>query len=199
MKIRIRRPRSCLGWFLWLLGILLSLVLLNNLYAWARIFAAQAAAYDLAGELGYTPDDYLRSGMYPTNVYIFTGSAVCKAEFVFVTPLDLPEFEARLLAARPGTWINRPCVLADRTNFYGRPPTQRERCEWRARCLEDVSPLPAMSWFLARETPATQTPNVEWLQTAQVPARITFGDQPIDGNIVVIHRSAGRYPIWVWC
>lgn len=94
MKIRIHRPRSCLGWFLWLLGILLSLALLNNLYARARIFAAQAAAYELAGELGYTPADILRTGTYPANVDIITGSAVCTTKFVFVTPLDLPDFEA---------------------------------------------------------------------------------------------------------
>ena len=104
MKIRIHRPRSCLAWFLWLLGILLSLVLLHNLYAWAHIFAAQAAAYELAGELGYTPADFLRSRAYHANVNIVTGSAECKAEFVFVTPLELPEFEARLRAAQPGTW-----------------------------------------------------------------------------------------------
>ena len=64
MKIKIRRPRSCLAYFLWLLGILLSLVLLNNMYAWAHIFAAHAAAYELAGELGYTPADFLRSRAY---------------------------------------------------------------------------------------------------------------------------------------
>ena len=44
-----------------------------------------------------------------------------------------------------------------------------------------------------------ESPTVEWFQTAQVPALITFGDRPIDGNIAVIHWSAGRYPIWVWC
>ena len=44
MKIKLRRPQSCLAYFLWLLGILLSLVLLNNMYAKVRIFAAQAAA-----------------------------------------------------------------------------------------------------------------------------------------------------------
>ncbi len=52
MKIKLRRPRSCLSYFLWLLGILLILALLNNMYARVRIFAAQAAAYELAGELG---------------------------------------------------------------------------------------------------------------------------------------------------
>ena len=35
---------------------------------------------------------------------------------------------------------------------------------------------------------------VEWFQTAQVPARITFGDRPIDGNIAVIVGPRGAIP-----
>ena len=102
MKIKLRRPRSCLAYFLWLLGILLSLVLLNDLYAKVRIFAAQAAALELAGKLGYTPADLLRSEVYHINDDILTGSYVCEAEFVFVTMLERPEVEARLLEARHG-------------------------------------------------------------------------------------------------
>ena len=103
MKIRIHRPRSCLAYFLWLLGILLSLVLLNDLYAKVRILAAQAAALELAGKLGYTPADLLRSEVYHVNDDILTGSYVCEARLMFVTLLDRPEVEARLLAARPET------------------------------------------------------------------------------------------------
>ncbi len=44
-----------------------------------------------------------------------------------------------------------------------------------------------------------QSTVVELFQTEQVPARITFGDRPIDGNIAVISWPAGRYPIWVLC
>jgi hypothetical protein len=198
MKIRIRRPRSCLGWFLWPLGILLSLVLLNNLYAWAHIFAAQGAAYDLAGELGYTPDNYLSSRGYPANVDIITGSAECKAEFVFVTPLDLPDFEARLRTVQPGRWINDPGISYLR-QIYADLSLNVNGVSGRPDAWKTFPRIPSMSWFLARETPATESLNVDWYQTAQVPARITFGDQQIGGNIVVIHRSAGRYPIWIWC
>ncbi len=121
MKIKIRRPRSCLAYFLWLFGILLSLVLLHNVYAWAHIFAAQAAAYELAGELGYAPADFLSSRGYPANVDIITGSAVCTAKFVFVTPLELPDFEAQLLAARPGTRRVNPGP-SDGRDFYAELP-----------------------------------------------------------------------------
>jgi hypothetical protein len=198
MKTKIRRPRSCLSYFLWLLGILLIPVLLHNLYAWAHIFAAHAAAYELAGELGYTPDDFLRSRGYPANVDIITGSAVCSAEFVFVTPLDLPDFEARLLAARPETWPIDPGI-GYRSDIYADLPLNVNGVSGRPDAWTTFPRIPSMSWFLARVAAPMQTPTMEWYQTTQVPARITFGDREIDGNIAVISWSAGRYPFWVWC
>jgi hypothetical protein len=198
MKIKIRRPRSCLSYFLWLLGILLIPVLLHNLYAWAHIFAAHAAAYELAGELGYTPDDFLRSRGYPANVDIITGSAVCSAEFVFVTSFDLPDFEARLRAAQPGTWRLNPDIRY-RKQIYADLPLNVNGVSGRPDAWTTFPRIPAMSWFLVREAPPMQTPFAEWFQTAQVPAQITFGDREIDGNIAVISWPAGRYPFWVRC
>ena len=198
MKIKPRRPRSCLAYFLWLLGILLSLVLLNNVYAWAHIFTAQAAAYNLAGELGYTPDDFLSSRGYPANVNIVTGSAECKAEFVFVTPLELPDFEARLLAAQPGTW-RMNAGIDYRKQIYGDLPLNVNGVSGRDRAWMTFPRIPSMTWFLSRLSAEMDSSAVEWYQTAQVPARITYGDRPIDGNIAVISWPAGRYPIWVWC
>jgi hypothetical protein len=195
MKIRIHRPRSCLGWFFWPLGILLSLVLLHNLYAWAEIFGAQAAAYELAGELGYTPDDFLSSRVYGWNVNIVTGSAECTAEYVFVTPLDWPDFEARLRAAQPGRWIGMNGRVDYSIEVYYDLPLYVNGVSGSHDAWMTFPRMPFMSWFLAQE----QLLSVSWYQPAQVPARITFGDRPIDGNIAVIHRSAGRYPIWVWC
>ncbi len=198
MKIKLRRPRSCLAYFLWLLGILLSLVLLNNVYAWVRIFAAQAAAYELAGELGYAPADFLSSRGYPANVDIITGSAVCTAEFVFVTPLELPEFEARLRAAQPGTTAINPGI-SYRRDLYDDLPLNVNGVSGWPDAWKTFPRIPAKSWFLAREAPPMQLPFAEWFQTAQVSARITFGERQIDGNIAVIHWPAGRYPFWVWC
>jgi len=198
MKIKIRRPRSCLAYFLWLLGILLIPVLFHNIYAWVHIFAAQAAAYELAGELGYAPADFLSSRGYPANVNIVTGSSECKAEFVFVTQLELSDFEARLRAAQPGRWISDPGISYLR-QIYTDLPLNVNGVSGRPDAWMTFPRIPSMSWYLARETPAMESLNVEWYQTAQVPARITYGDRQIGGNIAVIHRSAGRYPIWVWC
>jgi hypothetical protein len=198
MKIRIHRPRSCLAYFLWLLGILVSLVLLHNVYAWAHIFAAHAAAYELAGELSYTPADLLLSRADTWNVDIVTGSAECSAEFVFVTPLDLPDFEARLRAAQPGTWRMNAGISYLR-QIYADLPLNVNGVNGRPDAWKTFPRIPAMTWFLSREAPEVESNAVKWYQTAQVPALITFGDRLIDGNIAVIDWSAGRYPFWVWC
>ena len=198
MKIRIRRPRSCLGWFLWPLGILLSLVLLNNLYAWVRIFAAQAAAYELAGELGYTPDDFLSSGSIQ-QMWISSPARPSAKQSLCLSP------RWNCLTLKRGCWQrNQEHGLIDpgisyRRQIYADLPLNVNGVSGRPDAWMTFPRIPAMSWFLAGEAPAMQTTIVEWYQTAQVPARITFGDRQIDGNIAVIRWSAGRYPIWVWC
>lgn len=149
MKIKLRRPRSCLAYFLWLLGIVLIPVLLHNMYAWAHIFAAHAAAYELAGELGYAPDDFLSSRGYPANVNIVTGSAECKAEFVFVTPLDLPDFEARLRAAQPGTWRMNAGISYLR-QIYADLPLNVNGVSGNPDAWKTFPRIPAMTWFLSR-------------------------------------------------
>ena len=103
MKIKLQPPRSCLGWFAWLFGILLAVILLSNVYAQVRLAIAHSQAEALARELGYTPDDLLLSRTDINNVNIVTGSAKCDAELYFVTPLGFDEFEAKLMQAMPGT------------------------------------------------------------------------------------------------
>ncbi len=198
MKMKIRRPRSCLAYFLWLLGILLIPVLLHNMYAWARMFAAHAAAYELAGELGYAPDAFLSSRVDTWNVDIVTGSAECSAEFVFVTPLDLPDFEARLRAAQPGTWRMNAGISYLR-QIYADLPLSVNGVSGRPDAWRTFPRIPAMTWFLTRWSAEMDSSAVKWNQTSQVPARITFGERQIDGNIAIIDWSAGRYPIWIWC
>ena len=106
MKIKPQRPRSCLGWFAWVCGILLAFILLSNIYAQVRLAIARTQAEALARELGYTPDDLLLSRTDINNVSMVTGSAKCNAEIYFVTPLGFDEFEAKLMQARPGTRVN---------------------------------------------------------------------------------------------
>jgi hypothetical protein len=108
MKIKPHRPRSCLGWFAWVFGILLLIFVSGNVYAQVRLAIARTQAEALARELGYTPDDFLLYRKDTNNVNIITGSAACDAELYFVTSLGFDEFEAKLMQAMPGTLPTHP-------------------------------------------------------------------------------------------
>lgn len=147
MNVKIRRPRSCLGWMLWVLAALVLFVLLNNIYARARIFWAHRQAMELALQLGSTPNDFLHSAVYVHNVNIVTGSASCSAVLYFVTPLELPDFEAKLIAAEPGTQRVNPGVEA-MTEIYYNLPLDVDGVSGRSIDAESFPRLPAVLWFL---------------------------------------------------
>ncbi len=198
MRIKIRRPRSCLAYFLWLLGIFLSLALLNNMYARVRIFAAHAAAYELAGELGYTPDGYLRSGVYSANVDIITGEATCYAVFYFAIPLELRAFEARLLRAQPGSSRFMDAIERSKDAYWDLPLTVDGIRADSPGASDKLPDIPTVSWDL----PGGRSMNASMVRlylTQQVPAKLAFAERQIYGNIAVVTLTAGRYPIWVWC
>jgi hypothetical protein len=198
MKIPIRRPRSCLGWFLWPLSILLSLVLLYNIYAWVQIFAVQSAAYELAGELGYKPEDYLRSGLYSANVDIITGEATCYAVFYFATPLELDAFEVRLLRAHPGTSRFMDGIERSKDIYWDLPLTVDGTKADIQRALEKLPDVPTVSWDLpgGRSMDASM---VRLYLTQQVPAKLAFAERQIHDNIAVVTLTGGRRPFWAFC
>lgn len=212
MKIKLHRPRSCLGWFVWVFGILLAFILLSNIYAQVRLAIARTQAEALARELGYTPDDLLlfRTGI--NNVSIVTGSAECDAELYFVTPLGFDEFEAKLMQARPGTSVNPGTSEADYW-FYLPVDTY----DVNGNKVEDEESLPTaltMTWFVKSDqsrlvgyaswpdTPIWSGPTVgraELYQTEEIPLTLKYGERPIVGNVAVITWETERYPIWVVC
>ena len=198
MNFKIRRPHSCLGCAGWLFVILSIFVFLNSAYAWTQIYMARAQAKELAKELGYTQEGFLRNGMEVANVDIFTGSAECRAELYFITPLDLSEFEAKLLIAFPGT-IPIFHGLDYRTDlYYSLPLAVAKVSGEESKTVATFPTIPTKIWFLPEERPMEQS-TVFFYQTGQVPALLTFGSRQISGNITVIRWAAGRYPIWVWC
>ena len=197
MNIKIR-PRSCLGCSVWLIAAVVAFVLFSNVYAKVRLHQAHEQAIELAQQLGYTPAGFLRSGVEVANVDIFTGSAQCRAELYFVTPLDLSEFEAQLLTAIPGT---RPIDMNYSTDLYDSLPLTVDKA--RSEQLETTGAFPAIIvklWFLPKERPIPmERSTVFFYQTGQMPARLAFRGREIGGNIAVIRWAAGRHPIWVWC
>ncbi len=197
MKIKPQPPRSCLGWFAWVFGILLAILVLSNVYAQVRLAIARTQAEALARELGYTPDDLLLFRTDINNVNIVTGSAKCNAELYFVTPLGFDEFEAKLMQARPGTRVNPG---ASTVRYWAYLPV--DTYDANGNKVEDKESLPTvleMTWFVQDELYSPTVGGAELYQTEQIPLSLKYGERPIKNNIAVITWLAGRYPIWVVC
>jgi hypothetical protein len=198
MKIELRRPRSCSGCFVWLLVALFTFVLINNCYAVVRIASANVRARSLAGQLGYSPSGFLRSDVSAANANIVTGSLECSADFYFVTPLDLPDFEARLMAMLPGSLPFSPVIDYSRALYSDLPLDVNGTSEKQPEAKARFPAIPTQAWFLPLE-PSIEGGHVNFYQTSNVSPALTFRGQQIDSNIALIHWSAGRYPIWVPC
>ena len=197
MKLKPHRPRSCLGWFAWVFGILLLIFVSGNVYAQVRLAIARTQAEALARELGYTPDDLLLFRTDINNVNIVTGSAKCDAELYFVTPLGFDEFEAKLMQAMPGTRQNPG---ASTVRYWAYLPV--DTYEANGNKVEDEESLPTaltMTWFVKDELYSPTVGSAELYQTEQIPLSLKYGERPIKNNIAVITWLAGRYPIWVVC
>ncbi len=203
MKIKPHRPRSCLGWFAWVFGILLAFLLLSNVYAQVRLAIARTQAEALARELGYTPDDFLLYRKDTNNVNIITGSAACDAELYFVTPLGFDEFEAKLMQARSGTL---PTHLIPWWDLWWNLPVDAYDANGDKVEDEDSLPrVPTATWFLPSD-PSVPTGfaslsigTAQLYQTEQITLSLKYGERQIVDNIAAIRWMAGRYPIWVVC
>jgi hypothetical protein len=197
MKIKPQPPRSCLGWFAWVFGILLAFILLSNVYAQVRLAIARTQAEALARELGYTPDDLLLFRTDINNVDIVTGSAKCNADLYFVTPLGFDEFEAKLMQARPGTQVNPG---ASTVRYWAYLPV--DTYEANGNKVEDKESLPPvlkMTWFVKDELYSPTVGAAELYETEHISLPLKYGERPIEDNIAVITWLAGRYPMWVVC
>jgi hypothetical protein len=197
MKLKLQRPRSCLGWFAWVFAILLLIFVSGNVYAQVRLAIASTQAEALARELGYTPDDLLLYRTSINDVSIVTGSAECDAELYFVTPLGFDEFEAKLMQARPGTRVNPGASTVD---YWWYLPV--DTYEANGKKVENEESLPTalkMTWFVQDELYSPTVGGAELYQTEQIPLSLKYGERPIKNNIAVITWLAGRYPIWVVC
>ena len=197
MKLKPQRPRSCLGWFAWVFGILLAFLLLSNVYAQVRLAIARTQAEALARELGYTPDDLLLSRTDINNVSIVTGSAKCDAELYFVTPLGFDEFEAKLLQAMPGTLPTHPIPWWD---LWWNLPVDAYDVNGDKVEDEDSLPLvPTATWFLKEDWVSPSIGFAELYQTEEITLSLKYDERPIVDDVAMIRWRAGRYPIWVVC
>ena len=117
MKLKPHRPRSCLGWFAWVFGILLVLFVLGNVYAQLRMAQVTWELVALARELGYTSDTHLHHEMKMRDTNIVSGSSYCIAKLYYTTSMSAAEFAERLGQVLPET-LGTGCVEEYTTTLY---------------------------------------------------------------------------------
>ena len=195
MKLKIQRPRSCLGWFAWIFGILLLIFALGNVYAQVRMAQVTQDLASLARELGYTPDAHLHHRITVRDVSIITGSAYCVAKLYYSTPMKLTEFTERLNQLEPETKELRlqnmilglsglvPSLTVHGTNSQTSPPTSRRE------------PPMMYRWPLDKGYEI----NIEFYDTTNFNTAVKHEGKQVKGNIVQIYAEGGIFPIWVHC
>jgi hypothetical protein len=82
MKIKPQPPRSCLGWFAWVFGILLVLFAISYAIDMIRLANAWNEAYTLAAQLGYTPERHL-TDRAPSDINIVPVFGDCEVKILF--------------------------------------------------------------------------------------------------------------------
>jgi hypothetical protein len=196
MKIKPHRPRSCLGWFVWVFGVLLLIFVSGNVYAQVRMAQVTRDLASLARELGYTPDTYLHYEITVRDVSIITGSAYCVAKLYYATPMDLVEFTERLNQLEPETKEIRlqnmifdlsgliPGLKVYATDFLPTTPaSQRE-------------PPMMYRWIVHDRSHKT---NVVFYDTTNLNVQMQYGGRRVEGNIAQIYTEGGAFPIWMNC
>ena len=143
MKIKPQRPRSCLGWFAWVFGILLMLFAISYTIDMARLANAWREADALAARLGYTPERHLKDLVWG-QINPVIGTSRCQVEVFFTTPLDPADFASHLAQAvspladgSPTDGLNMYVTLYP-TGVQARVVSIRRPCVGRCDEVEDV-------------------------------------------------------------
>jgi hypothetical protein len=195
MKLKIQRPRSCLGWFAWIFGILLLIFALGNVYAQVRMAQVTQDIASLARNLGYTPEEHLyhETGIRDTN--LITGSSYCVFKFYYTTPMSVAEFTDRLNQVLPETqdiWR----VEENNTTLYTILDLTVNGIEtWRGQNFLNREPITLYYWPLSKRN----AESIDLYETADLKSTIEYKGNRIKGNTVKLYANAGIFPIWMWC
>jgi hypothetical protein len=197
MKLKPHRPRSCLGWFAWVFGILLLIFVSGNIYAQWRMAQVTQDLASLAKELGYTPDAHLHHEITVRDVSIITGSAYCEATLIYATPMEVTEFKERLGQILPETrgagW--------KQTSYYSLyiiPNLTINGVDIQETDMLPISeqePVTEYGWYFSN----SNVTSIQLYGTKGIRSELKYKDRRVLDNVVRLHGSGGIFPIWIAC
>jgi hypothetical protein len=180
-----------------LLGLLLllgAIVVIGNRATTQQMARAQAEAYMLAEQLGYTPEAQLTYRVEKWDANLVTGSAKCVAVLYYTTPNPLNEFEETLMQV--DIKLRKPNFNNATNHIFAELPLivngiNGRQIENRAR----FAPL-REHWWEATNKNLGESEDIYFYEVDGVDYQLAYSRQPITQNIVAIQVEAGRFPVW---
>jgi hypothetical protein len=197
MKIKPQPPRSCLGWFAWVFGILLVLFAISYTIDMIRLTNAWNEAYALAAQLGYTPERHLADQTSNQLVNLLLVTAGCDVRVVFTTPLDPPDFASRLGQAVTPLVDGSP---TSGRNMYLQLPFIVDGSNTLRFSRDQIDRLPAVyehRWLVMDEDNQIKM-RIVYAELSQANAKIEYDGRPITENVAYVGVDAGEFPLWTW-
>lgn len=148
----------------------------------------------LAGQLDYTPDAFLVYRVKSRDVNpFFPWDAYCDARLYYTTPLDPAAFTQKLNHAIPNM---RDTGIQLKSDTLFKVIDVAVSGSDAKKVPDGVSPsLTIYSW---RRT-GTNPEEIRLYMTADIEVSLEYKGHQIQGNIVEIYKSGGRFPIWMDC
>jgi hypothetical protein len=196
MKIKPQPPRSCLGWFAWVFGILLVLFAISYSIDMVRLAIARHQAYALATKLGYTPDRHLVDEASTQLKHLLLGTAICRVRVFFTTPLDPSDFAVHVeQLAHPGFYKS-----AQGRSMYVKIPlivNGKDASDLYRTNRDELPPVNEHKWLVIEDGgPVKQ--EIFYSELSQANVEIEYEGRPITENVAYVGVDAGSFPFWVW-
>jgi hypothetical protein len=196
MKIKPHRPRSCLGWFAWVFGILLAFFAISYAIDMWRLADAWQQANALATQLGNTPERHLVSKV-ERDISIIPIDGACEVRVFFTTPLDPENFAAHLAQVAGSLWGGN---LIHGRNMYLQLPFIVDGRNTLMLAFDQTGTLPLIreqDWYVGDDIFSSRV-KVFYSELSQANAEIEYAGRQITENVAYVGVDAGRFPLWIW-
>lgn len=189
----MQRFRSCLALSIKIFLPFYLLLFGCMTYAHLRMWWVNYQIFQVAEQLGYTPDALLRHEV-DTRDWGFLLDTNCDAHLYYTTTLSPAEFGERVKQVLPEIFEGSPQPLF--TSSLSIPGLHIKGVDAEALLLRPVSEeekLNSYHWFIIR---SRNDISLELYETANLRASLDYKGMPITGNIVELYKFGGAFQIW---
>lgn len=176
-------PLLCMGTFA-----------VGAVYGHLRMYLVNRDAFVLAEQLGYTPDELLVHSVSGRDFGLFfPWGEVCDAERFYTTPLEAGTFTQKVNQTLPELsatgWKNYENALFSEIGITA-SGSGGETIE------HGLEPFMADYYW---PLPGRDLGSISLFETANMNVKLEYKGRRIQGNVVELYQSGGRFPIWMDC